>query len=126
MRPCHGHIDDLPLDLPPIRAGEIDGRYVDFTSDLGPPGDQIPSLGVVSVAIVRTDGFPSVPGTDLMLAGSDWPNTLDPTQLILTIGLNAPSASAGSTYQVTITVNKTLQGRLFIRDLMIDVLALMG
>ncbi|HEY4153520.1 MAG TPA: hypothetical protein VGM38_09385 [Pseudolysinimonas sp.] len=115
----------MPVTLPAIRAGEIDGRYIDLTSDLGAVGDYIPSLSNVSIAIIRRDGFPMT-SDDLALAGSDWPNTLDATGLIVTIGLAPPAAAAGVGYQLTLTVNKTLQSRLFIRDLDINVLAAMG
>lgn len=115
----------MPIELPAIRAGEIDGRYINLTADLGAVEDSIPSLNVVSIAITRRDGF-AMTVDDLALAGSSWPNTLDATGLILTIGLAPPATAAGSSYRLTLTVNKTLQSRLFIRDLTIDVLAEMG
>ena len=111
-----------PVMLPPMRAGEIDGRYIDFTADLGPVGDQIVSINDVTIDILRRDGFPMT-ASDLALAGPDWPNTLDATHLVVTIGLTAPTAAS---YKLTLTVNKTMQGRLFIRDLTLDVLAAMG
>jgi len=117
--------DPVPILLNPIRAGEIDGRFVDLTNDLGAAGDKISDLSTVSVGFVRHDGFPATTN-DLGSAGVDWPNTLDPTGLILTIGLSAPSTAAGVNYGIVLTVDKTLQGRLFIRDLTIDVLATMG
>ena len=114
-----------PILMPPIRAGEIDSRFVDLTADLGSAGDAIPNIGTVSIAFTRRDGFP-VTGNDLGLAGSAWPNTLDATGLILTLGLLAPEAAAGISYGLSVTVDKTAQGRLFIRDMIIDVLASMG
>ena len=117
--------DPAPILLPPIRAGEIDGRFIDLTADLGSAGDVIPSIGVVSVVFTRRDGFP-VTSNDLGSAGSGWPDTLDATGLILTLGLLAPSTAAGVSYGISVTVNKTMQGRLFIRDMTIDVLASMG
>ena len=114
-----------PILLDPIRAGEIDGRYVDLTTDLGAAADRIVSIGNVTIGIVRRDGFPMT-SNDLALAGLNWPNAVDPTGLIVTIGLQAPASAAGIGYLLTITVNKTLQSRLYIRDLTIDVLALMG
>jgi hypothetical protein len=119
-----------PVPLEPIRAGEIDGRSIDVGADLGPIGDSIPSIDVVSIDIKRRDGFP-MSAYDLVLAGPDWPMTLDDTGLIVTIGLKAPVVTAGYPwsgrgYQLTLTVNKTMQSRLFIRDLYIDVLACMG
>lgn len=121
-----GRRTSSPVQLEPMRAGEIDGRSIDLTPDLGGAiGDQVPSLSNVAIAIQRIDGFPTT-SDDLTLAGSDWPNALDATKLILTIGLTAPAAAASHKYQITITVNKTMQGRLFIRDLTIEVLASMG
>lgn len=127
--------DSVPILLAPIRAGEIDSRFVDLTNDLGAAGDQIhpgtpnpggaPILLTVSIGFIRNDGFPTTSG-DLTLAGRDWPITLDPTGLVLTIGLNAPVTAAGVSYRLVLTVNKTMQGRLFIRDMTIDVLASMG
>lgn len=114
-----------PILLDPIRAGEIDGRYVDMTSDLGAVGDSVSSIGTVTIGIIRRDGFP-ITASDLALAGSDWPNAINSTGLIVTIGLNAPATAAGIGYLLTLTVNKTLQSRLYIRDLTIDVLASMG
>lgn len=114
-----------PIILDPIRAGEIDGRFVDLTTDLGAAADRIVSIADVTVGIIRRDGFP-VTSNDMALAGLQWPNAIDDTGLIVTIGLQAPGAAAGIGYLLTITVNKTLQSRLYIRDLSIDVLALMG
>jgi hypothetical protein len=116
---------NAPVILPAIRAGEIDGRFIDLTSDLGAVGDQITSINTVSFTIIRRDGFP-LASDDLVLAGSDWPNTLDDTHLIVTIGLAPPATAGGRRYQLTMTVNKTMQARLFIRDLWIDVLTAMG
>lgn len=117
--------EPLPILLPAIRAGEIDSRFVDLTADLGSAGDMIPSLSVVSIGFSRRDGFP-ITDNDLGLANKSWPNTLDPTGLILTIGLLAPSSAAGISYGMSVTINQTMQGRIFIRDMIIDVLASMG
>lgn len=114
-----------PILLDPMRVGEIDGRAVYLTADLGPVGDQVPSLGTVTVTISRQDGF-AIGAGDLILAGSDWPISLDPTGLIVTIGLNAQTGSAGVSYLLTLTVDRTMQNRLFIRDLTLAVLPLMG
>ena len=62
---------------------------------------------------------------DLQAAGSAWPNTLDSTGLIPTFGFTAPAA-AGSSYLLTLTVNKTTNGRLFIRNSVIFVAAALG
>lgn len=114
-----------PVVLDPIRAGEIDGRAIDLTADLGAVGDQVVSIDTIGIGIARRDGFP-MNGGDLVLAGSAWPNSLDATGLVLTIGLAPPAEAAGIGYMLTLTVAKTAQQRLFIRDLWIDVLAAMG
>lgn len=114
----------LPVVLPPIRAGEVDGRFVDFTNDLGAVGDQI-ILPNTTITIYRRDGFP-MSGADLALAGQQWPNSVDPANQILTIGLAPPSTAANIGYRLVVTIDKTLQGRLFIRDLWVDVLAVLG
>ena len=114
-----------PIQLPSIRAGEIDGRYIDLTNDLGAVEDRITTLDTVTITILRRDGF-AMTADDLALAGADWPNTLDSSGLILTLGLKPPAASALTQYRLTITVDKTLQARLFVRDVWIDVLAAMG
>lgn len=114
-----------PRWLPPIRAGEIDGRYVNCGPDLSPFGDSFASIDVLSFGIVRVDGQPTT-AADLQQAGTAWPNTLDSTGLIPTVGLTAPSGSAGVTYVVTLTADKTVQNRLFIRDLYIQVAPLLG
>lgn len=114
-----------PIMLPPIRAGEIDGRFIDLTNDLGAAGDSITSIDTVSFIITRRDGF-SLTGDDLGLAGGSWPNAIDSTGLVVTVGLAPPFTSAGMSYGLAIMVNLTAQGRLFIRDLTIDVLASMG
>lgn len=108
-----------------MHAGEIDGRYVDATLDLGPAGDAIPSPSALAVTISRLDGKPMT-ADDLALAGSEWPICLDATGLIPSIGFNAPAASAGRSYKITLTVTKTVQGRLWIRDVLMSVMPVMG
>ncbi|MDE2470146.1 MAG: hypothetical protein KGL35_15715 [Bradyrhizobium sp.] len=108
-----------------MRAGEIDGRYMNCTPDLGPFGDTFPSASVLSYVITRQDGE-AVTANDLQQAGASWPNTLDATKLIPTIGLNAPAGAAGVSYQITLTANLTTQNRLFIRDFYIEVVPLLG
>jgi len=116
-----------PILLPAIRAGELDGRFINFTADLGAAGDWIADLRNVNVIVSRRDGFPITDGVDLHVAGpTSWPNTLDPTGLILTIGLQAPGACAGVGYILTVVVSTTAAGRIFVRDATIDVLAHMG
>jgi len=111
--------------MPPMRAGELDGRYIDFRQDLGTIEDQISSVNDVTIAIKRRDGFPMTVD-DLALAGTNGDMELDATNLILTFWLNAPSASGGSKYRLTVTIDTTMQGRLRVRDVNMDVLSLMG
>ena len=115
----------LPVWLPPMRAGETDGRYLNCTPDLGPFGDSFPSLSVLTLTIARQDSR-ALSAADLQSAGSAWPDTLDSTGLIPTFGLTAPSGAAGVTYQLTLTANTTVQGRLFIRDMYIEIASIMG
>ena len=114
-----------PVWLPAIRAGELDGRYINTTPDLGCYGDIIPSVDTITIAITRQDGRP-ITSNDLQLAGGIWPITLDDTSLIVTIGFTAPLLAAGVTYKLVLTVNRTAQRRLFIRDLLMEVAAALG
>jgi hypothetical protein len=113
-----------PLWWAPMREGETDSRSLDCTADLGRVGDSI-QLAALSVAIIRHDGNPMT-GADLQLAGSAWPNSVDSTGLIVTLGLTAPVGSAGQVYRVTLTVNHTVMGRVFIRDVFIQVVPTLG
>ena len=114
-----------PVPMPAMRAGETDGRYIDTTLDLGAAGDAIPSAGAVEITISRVDGTPT-DGTDLTQAGDAWQNTLDATGLIFTVGLIAPATAAGRGYYLTMRVNKTVAGRVFIRDVSLAVAPLLG
>lgn len=108
-----------------MRAGEIDGRYIDTTPDLGAAGDAIPSASAVTLGISRSDGQPMT-SADLMLAGANWPLSVDSSGLVVTAGFYAPASAAGVQYRLVLTVNKTIMGRLFIRDLTMVVSPLMG
>jgi hypothetical protein len=114
-----------PVPIPPLRAGETDGRYLDVSTDLGVIGDAIPTIDTVSIAIARADGEPMT-ANDLKLAGASWPNSLDASGLRVTVGFTAPPGSAGVPYWITFTVNTTFEGRLYIRDLTMIVQATMG
>lgn len=114
-----------PVPMPAMRAGETDGRYIDATLDLGAAGDAIPSAAAVQIDIARVDGK-ATDSTDLQQAGSAWPNSLDATGLIFTVGLLAPASAAGRGYYLTMTVNKTVAGRVFIRDVSLMVAPLLG
>jgi hypothetical protein len=64
--------------------------------------------------------------SDLKLAGANWPNSLDVSGLRITVGFTAPQGSAGVPYWVTLMVNTTYQGRLYIRDLTMTVAPVLG
>jgi len=114
-----------PVALPSIRSGETDGRYIDCTPDLGPLGDYIPNVNVVSLAMAREDGQPLGP-LDLQPAGSQWPTTLDETGLVITFGFIAPANAPDAVYELTLKVNTTNSGRVFIRDFVIAMVSALG
>lgn len=114
-----------PTELPAMREGETDGRYMDFSPALCPVGDVIPSLSNVTVVVTRRDGCPMTAG-DLQEADASWPPTLDTSGTIVTYGWTAPVGSADSSYTLTVTINPTKEGRTFIRDWFISILPLMG
>jgi len=114
-----------PVWLPALRAGETDGRFIDTSLDLGAVDDSIPSLAALTVQIIRADEAPMT-GDDLRPAGSAWPNRLDPNGLVITLGLTAPLGAAGVTYFITLIVNHTTMGRLWIRDLALMVSPYLG
>jgi hypothetical protein len=98
-----------------MAAGEITPRYMDCTPELGPIGDFFANIGVCSVGITRQDGN-AITQNDLALADAGpYPPFLDTTGLIPTFWYNAPVLSAGVTYYLTLTVNATMNKRLFIR-----------
>jgi hypothetical protein len=114
-----------PTELPAMRVGETDGRYMDVGPALAPVGDLITDLSTVSVVVTRRDGV-TVGATDLRQAGGAWPPTLDATGRIATYGWIAPAGAAGITYLLTMTVTPTQQGRTFIRDWTLAILPLLG
>jgi len=114
-----------PPWMPPIRAGDTDGRYVNCALELGPLQDVIPSIRDVSYVIVRQDGRP-LDASDITSAGTSWPDTVDDTGLIITFGFKVPPTNPGRVYQITLTVNKTAQGRIYVRDVMIQVTPKLG
>lgn len=114
-----------PTELPAMRAGETDGRYMDCSPALDPVGDRFTDVGTLSVAVSRRDCV-AMSTTDLQPAGGAWPTTLDATGRIATFGWIAPAGSAGVTYQLTLMANPTAEGRTFVRDWFLSVLPSMG
>jgi hypothetical protein len=109
-----------PTVLPAMRAGEVDGRYLDCTPALAPVGDFL--AAVPDLTIRRIDGAPMT-ADDLAAAGSAWLNSMDPTNRIPTYGFVAGSLTA--TYLLK-TVGTTTQGRTFVRDWRMSVLPELG
>jgi len=122
---CCGTPNYAPVPIPPLRAGEIDGRYIDVSSDLGSVGDKVTDIATVTIGVNRADGE-ALSEDDLHVAGSDWPNSIDASGMVITVGFHAPAGSAGVPYWVTLTVNKTALDRLYIRDLTMVVAPVLG
>lgn len=114
-----------PTELPAMRAGELDGRYMDCSPALTPVGDLITDLSTVTVTVTRRD-CQEMGVNDLQPAGGAWENALDPTGMIVTMGWSAPPGSAGVTYLLTLQASPTKEGRVFIRDWTMSILPLMG
>ncbi len=114
-----------PTELPAMRAGETDGRYLDCTPALAPVGDTFTGLNTLSLTISRWDGV-LVTSDDLQRAGTAWEDSLDSTDRIPAFGFIAPLAAAGVTYVLTLTASPTFQGRVFVRDWMMSVVPLLG
>jgi hypothetical protein len=114
-----------PTELPAMRAGELDARYLDCGPALAPVGDLFTDLSTVAVMVTRLDGV-AMSGTDLQPAGGAWPPTLDATGRIPTFGWIAPLGAAGVTYLLTLTCNPTNEGRVFVRDWIMSILPLLG
>lgn len=114
-----------PTELPAMRAGETDGRYMDCSPALAPVGDIITDVSTVSVAVSRRD-CKLMTVNDLQSASGTWDTTIDTTGQVVTMGWMAPLASAGVTYLLTLTINPTHEGRIFVRDWFMAVLPLMG
>jgi hypothetical protein len=111
----------VPTELPAMRAGETDGRYLDCTPALAPVGDFF--AGIPALTIRRTDGAPMT-SADLASAGpAAWPDTLDAGRRIPTYGFIAGTVTA--TYLLRIT-GTTDQQRSFIRDWRMSVLPELG
>jgi hypothetical protein len=115
-----------PTELPAMREGELDGRYMDTTPSLGPVGDRIITLESISIIIARRDAQPIMLGVDLQLSLAEWPIQVDATGRIVTFGLFAPAGSQLKTYQLTLTVDRTQENRVYKRDWTIAVLPDLG
>lgn len=114
-----------PKELPAMREGETDGRYMDCSPALAPVGDIITDLSTVSVTITRRDCV-AMGATDLQSASGVWESELDATGQVVTMGWSAPIGSANVTYLLTLTINPTKEGRIFVRDWYMSILPLMG
>jgi hypothetical protein len=110
----------VPTELPAMRAGELDGRYLDCTPALAPVGDTF--VAIPTITIRRIDGT-IVTSDDLASAGSSWPDTIDATNRIPTYGFVAGVETA--TYLLRMA-GTTAQGRTFVRDWRMSVLPELG
>jgi hypothetical protein len=115
----------VPVELPAMREGEIDARYMDCSPALAPVGDVFSDINTVIVIVSRYDGIPMTE-LDLQPAIGIWPPSLDDSGQVVTYGWNAPVGSAGRTYLLTLVANPTKEGRRFVRDWFMSVLPLLG
>ncbi len=113
----------VPTELPAMRVGELEGRYLDCTPALAPVGDTFTAVPVVT--ITRIDGT-VMTANDLGFAGSDWINTIDDTNRIPTYGFIAGNNVATYLLRVTADAPRTAQGRIFVRDFKMSVLPELG
>lgn len=114
-----------PTELPPMRAGETDGRYMDCSPVLNPVSDSFTDITTVSITVTRADAAPMT-STDLQPAASGWTPSLDPTGTIATFGWTAPLTNTGAFYILTLTANPTAADRVFVRDWSMAVVPLLG
>lgn len=103
-----------------MRAGELDGRYLDCTPALAPVGDSFTTIPELTIRHI--DGTDMMAG-DLTSAGAGWPDTIDATNRIPTYGFLAGTTVA--TYLMRITAT-TVQNRTFVRDWRMSVLPELG
>ena len=114
-----------PTELPAMRAGETDGRYMDCSPALAPVGDVFVDASTITLCVRRVDGKPMT-ADDLQQAPSAFPPTLDAAGRTFTTGWTAPAGAAGVTYYISLRASPTKEGRTFVRDWMMSVLPLMG
>lgn len=113
-----------PTQLPPMRAGETDGRYMDCSPALAPVVDNFGNILDVTITVTRVDAMPMTL-TDLQpdpAVGA----SLDPTGMIATFWWIAPADNPGVDYILTLTANQTVGGRLFVRDWSMSIVPLLG
>jgi hypothetical protein len=109
-----------------MQVGEVNSRYMDCTPELGPIQDTFPNIQACSITITRQDGN-AMTSNDLALANAGtYPPFLDSTGLIPTFWYTAPPLSVGVVYVLTLTVNLTSNGRLFIRTFLMQVVSQLG
>ncbi len=113
-----------PTAMPPMRAGEVDGRYMDCSPTLLPISDLFTSINTITITVTRCDGV-AIGANDLQVNTSIAP-VLDPTGMIVTFWYNAPIANAGADYILTLTANPTFEGRTFVRDWTMSIVPLLG
>ena len=112
-----------PTPLPPMRAGEIDGRYMDSSPALAPLADNFGDILDITITVTRVDALPMTL-TDLQPYVAIGP-TLDATGTIATFWWTAPIANVGTDYFLMLSA-MTTGGRLFIRDWSMSILPLLG
>lgn len=113
-----------PTPLPPMRAGETDGRYMDCSPALAPVGDNFGNILDVTIAITRADAMPMT-ATDLQPNPAIGPS-LDTSGMIATFWWIAPVGNTGVDYILTLTANPTVNDRLFVRDWSMSIVPLLG
>lgn len=105
----------LPPVLAALNGGEVDDRFLDCSADLG-PADLIPTISAVSITVARKDGFPTTTADLQLAAQQGLPLSLDATRQIVNVGVYAPQTAGGSEYLLTLVVNRTQLGRLYVRS----------
>jgi hypothetical protein len=112
-----------PTPLPPMRAGEIDGRYMDCSPALAPVADNFSDILDITITVTRVDTL-AMTLTDLQPYVTIGP-TLDATGMIATFWWTAPTTNVGTDYLLMLSA-MTTGGRMFIRDWSMSILPLLG
>lgn len=113
-----------PTQLPPMRAGETDGRFMDCSPALIPVADAFTNILTVSIAVARADAAPMT-AIDLQPDVTIGPS-LDPTGMIATFWWIAPVGNVGADYILTLIANPTSGGRVFERDWTMSIVPALG